>query len=1130
MTDQMLPDLAALPASAAQVVDHSQWRIDSLQMVNWGGFHGHHPVTFAEGSTLLSGASGTGKSTLLDAYIALMMPHDTPFNGASNDAGGRARSAEQRNLLTYLRGKTDTSRVDGSDEMRDQVLRGRDGGHVWGGLAGTFVNDAGRKFTVLRLYFVRAGAKVNGDVTTAFATYEGYFDLRDATSLANSRFDKRSLRAVGLDPHDGFGKFRETIATRLGIGGPDGGVKAMRLLARVQAGMEVKRVDDLYKTMVLERPATYEAADTAIKHFADLKASYAKMLDETNKVKALQRLPELQVELHRAETDGAVIAALGVHRDGPTPFQLWRLRTERALLDQAVEVNRSDVKRGSERLRQASIDEARLAERLGAIADAKRANGGDAIDRLTRELQRLRTVKEDAYTKSIKFGERTGVLGVPDPSTGDEFAQMRLDAEAFLAGFDERIRELRDQEDALREDQAPLTSQRGELRAELASLRGRRSGVPRRLHEARLKMAEAAGMRESDLPFVAELIDVLPDEEHWRKAIETTLGGLARTVLVDRNLRTRFSQAIDPLRLTPRIRFEAVDLKPFTQVEADSNFVSGKLAYADSPFADWVQERVTSHRVDHLCVATARDLDGGREPRVTPAGQTRDGDRGAHGDSGDGSIIGFSNTRRLADIQAELDELEPQIAALQVSIDAVRSKQSSLQLRKEAHTFVIDTVWEAIDHAGVAARITAVEQQIADLRAASSILDQLQREEDEVKAEHAEVNRDKVLSQKHLDDLQAAYADLVDDQDAVQDVLDKIDRDQSTHVTDEQQAWLDQLFASGWDTADLKGFHTNMRALGKRIAEQASAAEESKRRAERSMESLFENFQQRWPEPNLGVTTASAAGYREIYDRIVTEGLHERRQRWREQFAAWSSDDLLMLNTAYDTALEEIEDRLVPINKILHTLPFGGKGVLQIHSRRMASDQVQAFRRELRALSSGVSDEMTETQVEQRFAKLNTFMERITIPEGHTKASTSQRDRYLDVRNHVVITAVCLNDVGNEIATYDSLGGKSGGETQELVAFIVGSALRYQLGDETRSRPRFAPVFLDEGFVKADSEFAGRAVSAWQKLGFQLIVGAPLDKVTALEPYMGLILSVTKSDRGYSKVADLRDAPAGGPA
>src|SRR4051812_40157515 len=83
-----------------------QWRAESVQMVNWGGFEAHHRVLLDVEATLLTGASGTGKSTILDAYIALMMDSNTAFNGASNDnVMGRARSTEQRNLLSYARGK-----------------------------------------------------------------------------------------------------------------------------------------------------------------------------------------------------------------------------------------------------------------------------------------------------------------------------------------------------------------------------------------------------------------------------------------------------------------------------------------------------------------------------------------------------------------------------------------------------------------------------------------------------------------------------------------------------------------------------------------------------------------------------------------------------------------------------------------------------------------------------------------------------------------------------------------------------------------------------------------------------------------------------------------------------------------
>jgi len=96
------------------------------------------------------------------------------------------------------------------------------------------------------------------------------------------------------------------------------------------------------------------------------------------------------------------------------------------------------------------------------------------------------------------------------------------------------------------------------------------------------------------------------------------------------------------------------------------------------------------------------------------------------------------------------------------------------------------------------------------------------------------------------------------------------------------------------------------------------------------------------------------------------------------------------------------------------------------------------------------------------------------------------------------------------------------------VAIIVGSALRVALGDEMRSRPRFAPVFLDEGFVKADSEFAGRAVRAWKGLGFQLIIGVPLDKVTGLEPHMDELLLITKhTETHLASIHRITDAERG---
>jgi uncharacterized protein YPO0396 len=77
------------------------------------------------------------------------------------------------------------------------------------------------------------------------------------------------------------------------------------------------------------------------------------------------------------------------------------------------------------------------------------------------------------------------------------------------------------------------------------------------------------------------------------------------------------------------------------------------------------------------------------------------------------------------------------------------------------------------------------------------------------------------------------------------------------------------------------------------------------------------------------------------------------------------------------------------------------------------------------------------------------------------------------------------------------------------------------LGDEKRNRPRFAPVVLDEAFIKADGEYTGAAVDAWNQLGFQLIVGAPDEKVNSLEAALDQSIVVTKNPEHYSYASRL---------
>lgn len=171
----------------------------------------------------------------------------------------------------------------------------------------------------------------------------------------------------------------------------------------------------------------------------------------------------------------------------------------------------------------------------------------------------------------------------------------QLAAEEFLADFPTCETELEAERTQLFEEGSPLTIRREEIVKELESLRGRKGLVPRPMHEARQAMAAAAGLDEADLPFVAELIDLAPDQQDWRAAAEIALHSVARVMLVDVRHHEHLSRVIEPIRMQ-RINFTGVDLAEHQDVHGADGYISGKLIYKPSPFNAWVAERLQRPR------------------------------------------------------------------------------------------------------------------------------------------------------------------------------------------------------------------------------------------------------------------------------------------------------------------------------------------------------------------------------------------------------------------------------------------------------------------------------------------------------------------------------------------------------
>ncbi|MCP4510678.1 MAG: hypothetical protein GY826_30250, partial [Fuerstiella sp.] len=159
--------------------------------------------------------------------------------------------------------------------------------------------------------------------------------------------------------------------------------------------------------------------------------------------------------------------------------------------------------------------------------------GGDRL----KEIPRLIELEEkDARNKRLNSGRFHDALrsaGISDIA-GDADSLQEI-----LARLPVLKTQTTEQRAALQAKYEESVIRRGDLRTrltetqeELAALEKRQSNLPRRFVEVRQRLCDALGLNVRDLPFAAELISVLPDEQRWEPSIEMVLRSFALSLLV----------------------------------------------------------------------------------------------------------------------------------------------------------------------------------------------------------------------------------------------------------------------------------------------------------------------------------------------------------------------------------------------------------------------------------------------------------------------------------------------------------------------------------------------------------------------------------------------------------------------
>lgn len=1101
-----------------------QWTLHSMQLVNWGCFDGHHPIRFAGPTqvTLITGATGSGKSTLLDAHIVLLHDPATALNRASNASRHRSRSDETRNVVSYMRGVTGQTRdVDGEREV---VLRE---GSVWSAIAETWRSNTGGVFTALSMFFAAVTDTTRPSVRRD-AWIDDEFDLRWLEQFANgvhlsAPFPPRGMEKAyaGLHVVGSTSALHRKVWERLGIGDEGAGKGAMRLLYKVQAADSVESVSDLFTKFVLDEPCTYTAANDAADHFARLKESHERVRvieDQTERLAHIQRWWG-QYETGREEVRFlAALAPSPVPQD--TPFWKWRRDRECAALEDAEQAATSDYHRAVDAHRVAVLAADELEAEWQRLSAAVATNGAlAALEGLEKQIETAQE-KRERVGQDREDLQNAVVATLTVPATLAGYDRQRIASTSFVHDFAVQNTAAEERTFKAKQKVWELADRLRVLREQRQHFEGRRDVTDKDRDTVRKRYATLVGIPADQLPFAGELIDMLPEYDRWRLAAEKVLGGTATSLLVPEASLAQFRRVADTEQTQYRIPYLIVrgvgqPLKP-----ADPDTVAGRLQYRDHPYAGWLSARI-ARDARHLCVDSPDELGqlpAGYTEAVTVNGQTVHRDGGVvGGQSRHRHTIGFSPEKVLAALDSQIAKVELELGPAERDAADAKSAADRLSAQRDAHARFLGISWDRIDVTSADVQLKELLRRRAEL-AADPTAQLLLKQREQVRGALKEANQHADGTQNKVKAVDTVRALLSDRKDAAWDHLASLD-----YVPDPDMARLDELLVEFRDNPDVtsptEADFTDLTwaRFVRYLQGRARTTGEARDTAREHLVQIFNDYLREYRN-SAGVENLTSDpdksywDFHAIYERHTGSGVEGAKAEFTAYAAEYGGHELTTLSLAYQTERDLIEARLGEVRAALANQPYGpaptGRVSIEIRDGHVPTE-VAKFKGELRAATAGATTVLSYEEALAKFETFDALISQITDPR--------QRDQLLDVRRHIVLEAQ-HRDNGCLITFYRDLGAKSGGETQELTMFIIAAAIRYRIGSMDTQTPRFAPVFMDEGLIKADPERTRRAVNVWTHLGFQPIIATIADKHESVSQTASVILSVSKDSQNRSRI------------
>ena len=1080
-----------------------QHRLTRVQLVNWGTFSGYHAVPISERGFLITGSSGSGKSSILDAISVVLVPGKwLDLNAAARDLTAKGRD---RTLLSYVRGAWSRNADETSGELATKHLRP---GATWSAVGLSYSNAAGIETTLVRVFWAARGVNNVDGITKVSMIIEGAFDLRELEDVISGGLTLRAVksRLSPLFAATDFSAFADKFTRRLGISGE----RALRLLHKTQSTKGLANLDTLLRDFMLDEPGTFDAATRTVEQFVELEDSYRSVQRAERQVTRLTPVRELERTRQEAlERSSALTGEL----DASDAFRTAR----------SIEIHRKEI----ERLDRESLDAQALEDRasvraddvegeLRALRDQHVGAGGYQLDSWRNEIRSLTEQLAGPQRKRAGLNEKLAVLGARLPDGEVEFNALVAEAQREAQTIEATFEALTNDQVNARHREGEIARQLQETRDQLAALTRQSSNLDGADLALRDGIARALDVSPERLPFVAELLEVSAEHEDWRGAIERLLGDFARSIVVPEALYSAASEHINGAHLGRTLHYNRVGVSGHpSPVAVSHDSVVRKITVAPGELAPWLHSEL-SRRFDYICVERLARFRL-EDRAITARGQIKHGrvrhekdDRSAIDDQRSW-VLGFDNRAKSETFAKDAERLGRELDKAQGTREHVTAEQRKHSARLEACQYIGNLYWDDVNSDGLSIRLHEVQGQIEKYSVSSGELAQL---DERLEALTEEVTR----TRAEANTASGTVASTLAERNRRQSGLAEVERDRHGLPTllPAVQERLDARFSALARAVTLDKLGETVSKMVTQISRELEAARGTVGRAEQKLIQIFTAFKAEWPADAAEVDTQvqSTPEYLAILERIEYDGLPKFQDRFRELLRSQSNNNLAQLLQLMGQEHKQVRTRILPVNESLASVDFNPGTHLELKVKDRSLPEVRQFRADVQGvLEKPLTD--SDEEASKKYDALHSLVTRLGSSEPGDRV---WRDLVLDVRRHVEFQGHEVAEDGTVVEIHTSGEGRSGGQRVKLVTFALAAALRYQLGGRTAATPLYGTVIIDEAFDKADAEYTEVSMRIFEEFGFQMILTTPLKMVQTLSEFIGGAAIVSIRNRNESSL------------